>query len=267
MPHPRFDAERCLRETLAALAGDRDAGGARAARAARRDGRVQGGDQGGRRAVARRDARAVRRARRHDAARARRARPLDDRAALVGRARAPLWPTVARAAIPRHLRPDGGGQDARSRCGSPSATDVTIVSADSRQVYRGFDIGTAKPTAAERDAVPHCGIDVARSDRALRRRRGGRTSADGWIREARAQRTRADRRRGNRTLSARAVRRAVRGAAARRGAARGARSASCRRYSTRELRRWARELDPARAHLGRTQLLRASRSRCSPAGA
>jgi len=25
MPHPRFDAERCLRETLAALAGDRDA--------------------------------------------------------------------------------------------------------------------------------------------------------------------------------------------------------------------------------------------------
>jgi DNA mismatch repair protein MutL len=26
MPHPRFDAERCLRETLAALTGDRDAG-------------------------------------------------------------------------------------------------------------------------------------------------------------------------------------------------------------------------------------------------
>ena len=26
MPHPRFDAERCLRETLAALAGDRDGG-------------------------------------------------------------------------------------------------------------------------------------------------------------------------------------------------------------------------------------------------
>jgi DNA mismatch repair protein MutL len=25
LPHPRFDAERCLRETLAALAGDRDA--------------------------------------------------------------------------------------------------------------------------------------------------------------------------------------------------------------------------------------------------
>ena len=38
--------------------------------------------------------------------------------------------------------------------------DVTIVSADSRQLYRGFDIGTAKPTPAERRAVPHCGIDV-----------------------------------------------------------------------------------------------------------
>ena len=29
MPHPRFDAERCLRDTLAALVGDRAAGGAR----------------------------------------------------------------------------------------------------------------------------------------------------------------------------------------------------------------------------------------------
>ena len=29
MPHPRFDAERCLRETLAALTGDRSAGDAK----------------------------------------------------------------------------------------------------------------------------------------------------------------------------------------------------------------------------------------------
>lgn len=36
-----------------------------------------------------------------------------------------------------------------------------IVSADSRQVYRGMDIGTAKPTAAERARVPHHLIDVA----------------------------------------------------------------------------------------------------------
>jgi len=36
-----------------------------------------------------------------------------------------------------------------------------IVSADSRQVYRGMDIGTAKPTATERARVPHHMIDVA----------------------------------------------------------------------------------------------------------
>jgi tRNA dimethylallyltransferase len=36
-----------------------------------------------------------------------------------------------------------------------------IVSADSRQLYRRMDIGTAKPTAAERARVPHHLIDVA----------------------------------------------------------------------------------------------------------
>ena len=37
---------------------------------------------------------------------------------------------------------------------------VTVVSADSRQVYRGLDIGTAKPTKEERRVVPHLGLDV-----------------------------------------------------------------------------------------------------------
>jgi tRNA dimethylallyltransferase len=37
---------------------------------------------------------------------------------------------------------------------------VEIVSVDSALVYRGLDIGTAKPTAAERKAVPHHLIDV-----------------------------------------------------------------------------------------------------------
>src|SRR5687767_365099 len=35
-----------------------------------------------------------------------------------------------------------------------------IISMDSRQVYRGLDIGTAKPTAAERAAIPHHGLDL-----------------------------------------------------------------------------------------------------------
>ena len=35
-----------------------------------------------------------------------------------------------------------------------------IISADSRQIYRGMDIGTAKPTAKECRAVPHHLIDI-----------------------------------------------------------------------------------------------------------
>jgi tRNA dimethylallyltransferase len=41
---------------------------------------------------------------------------------------------------------------------------VEIVSADSRQVYREMDIATAKPTAAERAAVPHHGLDLVAPD-------------------------------------------------------------------------------------------------------
>ena len=35
-----------------------------------------------------------------------------------------------------------------------------IISADSRLVYKGFDIATAKPTMEERDGIPHYLIDV-----------------------------------------------------------------------------------------------------------
>lgn len=45
-----------------------------------------------------------------------------------------------------------------------SRLDAEIVSADSRQVYRYLDVGTAKPTVAERAAVPHHLIDVAYPD-------------------------------------------------------------------------------------------------------
>jgi len=41
------------------------------------------------------------------------------------------------------------------------AVRAEIVSLDSMQVYRGMDVGTAKPTAAERAKVPHHMIDVA----------------------------------------------------------------------------------------------------------
>ena len=38
--------------------------------------------------------------------------------------------------------------------------DTVIISADSRQIYREFDIGTAKPTLAEQKLVPHYQIDI-----------------------------------------------------------------------------------------------------------
>jgi tRNA dimethylallyltransferase len=40
-----------------------------------------------------------------------------------------------------------------------------IISADSRQVYRGMDIGTAKATPEERARVPHHGLDLVDPDR------------------------------------------------------------------------------------------------------
>jgi tRNA dimethylallyltransferase len=45
--------------------------------------------------------------------------------------------------------------------------DGEIVNADSRQVYRGMDIGTAKPTPQEQQRAPHWLIDVARPDERL----------------------------------------------------------------------------------------------------
>ena len=41
------------------------------------------------------------------------------------------------------------------------ALDGEVVSVDSMQIYRGMDVGTAKPTAEEMQGVPHHMIDVA----------------------------------------------------------------------------------------------------------
>ena len=42
--------------------------------------------------------------------------------------------------------------------------DGEIINADSRQVYRGLDIGTAKATAAERSIAPHHLLDICNPD-------------------------------------------------------------------------------------------------------
>ncbi|MDO8483544.1 MAG: tRNA (adenosine(37)-N6)-dimethylallyltransferase MiaA, partial [Candidatus Limnocylindrales bacterium] len=50
--------------------------------------------------------------------------------------------------------------EAIERDGGP----VAIISADSRQVYRGLDIGTAKASASDRARVPHHGLDLVDPD-------------------------------------------------------------------------------------------------------
>jgi tRNA dimethylallyltransferase len=57
------------------------------------------------------------------------------------------------------LGPTGSGKSALAMA-LARMRPVEIVSVDSAQVYRGLDIGTAKPSAADRSAVPHHLIDI-----------------------------------------------------------------------------------------------------------
>jgi tRNA dimethylallyltransferase len=132
---------------------------------------------------------------------------------------------------------------------------ISIISADSRQLYRGFDIGTAKPSAAERRAVPHCGIDVLDpTQRASAAWWANR--ADEWIREALAQ-GRTPVVVGGTGLYLRALFGALFEEPPLDEGRRVALQRELAMQPTETLRRWAAALDPARAMLGRTQLLRA----------
>ena len=48
-----------------------------------------------------------------------------------------------------------------------SMSSAEVISVDSRQFYRGMDIGTAKPTLQERAEVPHHFIDIANPDQGI----------------------------------------------------------------------------------------------------
>ena len=61
-----------------------------------------------------------------------------------------------------------------------------IVSADSAQVYRGMDIGTAKPTAAQRAEIPPHGLDLIDPDERFSAGEFGRR-ARLWIEEIAAR--------------------------------------------------------------------------------
>jgi tRNA dimethylallyltransferase len=132
---------------------------------------------------------------------------------------------------------------------------TTILSADSRQIYRHFDVGTAKPTSAERKRVPHRGIDIIEPTE--------RYSAASWAEDA--TRWIGD------TLDARRTPVVVGGTGFNLRALasplfeeppldadrRAALAQVLDGMTTPELRRWCEMMDPARGHLGRTQLMRA----------
>jgi tRNA dimethylallyltransferase len=66
--------------------------------------------------------------------------------------------------LTRHLAlvgPTASGKSALALEIAGAAGDVELVSLDSMQVYRGLDIGTAKPTQLERAEVVHHLVDVA----------------------------------------------------------------------------------------------------------
>ena len=132
---------------------------------------------------------------------------------------------------------------------------VTVLSADSRQISRGFDIGTAKPAPDELRAVPHQGIDVADPTERYSASRWA-DAADGWIAEARAAR-RTPLVVGGTGFYVRALFAPLFEEPALEPGRRGALETVLGAMPLAELRRWAASLDPARAHLGRTQLLRA----------
>jgi len=133
-------------------------------------------------------------------------------------------------------------------------TPTAIISADSRQVYRRFDIGTAKPTASERARVEHHGIDVIEPTERYSAAAWA-DEADGWIADARDRGVEPIVV-GGTGLYIRALFEGIFEEPALDDAARGMLAAQLETLSVDELRRWVRQLDPSRAHLGRTQLLR-----------
>jgi tRNA dimethylallyltransferase len=57
------------------------------------------------------------------------------------------------------LGPTGSGKTGVS-IEIAKAIDGEIISADSRAIYKGMDIGTAKPTEEEMQGIPHYGLDL-----------------------------------------------------------------------------------------------------------
>ena len=133
--------------------------------------------------------------------------------------------------------------------------NASIVSADSRQIYRGFDIGTAKPSVVERARVDHYGIDIAEPTERFSAPRWSDAAMDA-IREI-GHSGKNPLVVGGTGLYIRALVEPLFRSPELDMDRRVALETMLASQSIGELRRWCAELDPARSHLGRTQLLRA----------
>lgn len=130
-----------------------------------------------------------------------------------------------------------------------------VVSADARQVYRCFDVGTAKPSAEERARVPHHGLDLVEPTERYSAAAWAE-AADRFIEDAAGQ-GRTPVVVGGTGLYLRALFEPFFAAPALDDRRRRALEPLLGAMPVAELQRWCAALDPARARLGRTQLLRA----------
>ncbi len=132
---------------------------------------------------------------------------------------------------------------------------AAIISADSRQIYRGFDIGTAKPDWSELKSVEHVGIDVADPLERFSASRWAAMAIDS-IAALRAREV-TPLVSGGTGFYIRALFDPLSVMPGLDGDRRRALEHFLNPLPLAELRRWCHALDPARAHLGRYQLVRA----------
>ena len=99
------------------------------------------------------------------------------------------WSVDLGEADTRHLTPVLVGPTAVGKTAVAVAlaalAPITVLSADARQVYRGLDIGTAKPDRALLARVPHLGLDVVDPGERYSAGRFARDAAV-WLAEIRA---------------------------------------------------------------------------------
>ncbi|MEP7343664.1 MAG: tRNA (adenosine(37)-N6)-dimethylallyltransferase MiaA [Gemmatimonadaceae bacterium] len=132
---------------------------------------------------------------------------------------------------------------------------ASIVSADSRQVYRDFDIGTSKPSSRDRSLIPHFGVGVAAPTDRFSAAQWAEC-ANGWLHEIEST-ERLPLIVGGTGFYIRAFFEPLVSVPHLDPIRRDALDAELASRSTSDLQRWCAMLDPPRSHLGRTQLLRA----------